>query len=75
MKKVLIVAGLLAIFAIVALIVSRVWKAGDRSEDAIEFKMGTFDKVPPSEKNFKVNDINITFEDEKTNTSTKAKTK
>ena len=59
MKKVIIVLVLLAVVAAVAVIA---WVRNGRSADEIPLEMGTFESAPPSEKNFKVDDMNIKFD-------------
>ena len=60
MKKVIIVLGALAVVAAVAVFA---WIKVRGSSDDVPFKMGTFESMPPSEKGFKLDDINIKFED------------
>lgn len=60
MKKVIILLGALAVVAAVAVFA---WIKVCGSSDDIPIKMGTFESTPPSEKAFKLDDINIKFED------------
>ena len=60
MKKIIIVLGALAVVAAVAVFA---WIKVRGSSDDVPFKMGTFESMPPSEKAFKLDDINIKFED------------
>ena len=60
MKKIIIVLGALAVVAAVAVFA---WIKVCGSSDDIPIKMGTFESTPPSEKAFKLDDINIKFED------------
>ena len=59
MKKVIIVLGVLAVVAAVAVFA---WVRNGRSADEIPLEMGSFESAPPSEKNFKVDDMNIKFD-------------
>ena len=59
MKKVIIVLGALAVVAAVAVFA---WIKVRGSSDDVPFKMGTFESMPPSEKGFKLDDINIKFD-------------
>ena len=60
MKKVIIVLGVLAVVAAVAVFA---WVRNGRPADEIPVEMGSFESAPPSEKNFKVDDMNIKFDD------------
>ena len=59
MKKVIIALVLLAVVAAVAVFA---WVRNGRSADEIPLEMGSFESAPPSEKNFKVDDMNIKFD-------------
>ena len=59
MKKVIIVLGALAVIAAVAVFA---WGRNRKPADEIPLEMGSFESAPPSEKNFKVDDMNIKFD-------------
>lgn len=59
MKKVIILLGALAVVAAVAVFA---WIKVRGSSDDVPFKMGTFESMPPSEKGFKLDDMNIKFD-------------
>lgn len=59
MKKIIIVLGALAVVAAVAVFA---WIKVCGSSDDIPIKMGTFESTPPSEKGFKLDDMNIKFD-------------
>lgn len=67
MKKVVLLVVAVIAIVVIAVIAHKVQTTEKSSGDQIEIKMGSFEKAPPSGKNFKLNDINITFDDEKTN--------
>ena len=59
MKKIIIVLGALAVVAAIAVFA---WVRNGKSADEIPLEMGSFESAPPSEKNFKVEDMNINFD-------------
>ena len=59
MKKIIVVLGALAVVAAVAVFA---WIKERESSDDIPLKMGSFESMPPSEKGFKLDDINIKFD-------------
>ena len=60
MQKIIVVLGALAVVAAVAVFA---WIKERESSDDIPLKMGSFESMPPSEKGFKLDDMNIKFDD------------
>ena len=58
MKKIAVV---LVAVAVVAAVAALILTRGREQADEIPLKMGSFESMPPSEKDFKVDDMDIKF--------------